>query len=225
MTGNTTNNLDRHPDGRPRLRGQLHSWTAGFAVVAGAVMCVVASGREGWRPLIGCAVYAVALCGLFGISGLFHRVTWGPRAYLRMKRLDHAMIFVFIAGCYTAFSLLLLDRSAAETLLWVAWGGAGGGVALKLVWPRAPRWVGFPLYLGLGCLALFVLPELLARGGGLTLGLLVAGGVIYALGGACWTIRWPDPWPRTFGHHEIFHVAVVVAATLHHLALYRALFV
>ncbi len=218
------NPLDRHPEARPRLRGKLHSWTAGFAIVAGVVMCSLAAGRDGWRPLVGCAIYAVALSGLFLISGLFHRITWTPRAYLRMKRLDHAMIFVFIAGCYTAFSLLLLQGEIAERLLWATWGGAAAGVALKLVWPRAPRWLGFPLYLGLGCLALFVLPELLERGGALTLSLLVAGGVIYAVGGACWTIRWPDPWPRTFGHHEIFHVAVVVAAALHHLALYRALY-
>ncbi|GDX80046.1 membrane protein [Deltaproteobacteria bacterium] len=211
-------------DNRPRLRGKLHAWAAGFAVIAGAAMCVVAAGREGWRPLIGCGIYAVALCGLFSISGLFHRVTWTPRAYLVMKRLDHAMIFVFIAGCYTAFALLLLEPPTAARLLAAVWAGAVAGVALKLVWPRAPRWLGFPLYLGLGCAALAVLPDFLVRGGALTIGLLVAGGAIYAAGGACWAMRWPNPWPRTFAHHEIFHAAVVVAAALHHVALYTALY-
>mgnify|MGYP002636796501 CR=1 FL=1 len=215
--------VDAHPDHRPSLRGKLHAWSTVFALLAGPVLCWHAAGHEGWRPLFGCVVYAVALAGLFGISGLFHRITWSPRAYLRMKRLDHAMIFVFIAGCYTAFSLLLLEPAMAARLLAGVWAGALAGVALKIVWPRAPRWLGFPLYLGLGCVALLVLPDFFARGGYLTLGLLIAGGAIYAVGGACWAARWPNPWPRTFAHHEIFHAAVVLAAAVHHVALYTAL--
>ncbi len=219
---------DTHPRGpplsRPSLRGKLHAWAAGFALLAGFPLCTLAAARDGWKPLVGCLIYAVALCALFGISGLYHRVTWGPRAYLAMKRLDHSMIFVFIAGCYTAFSLLLLDGPLARVLLWSVWGGALAGVALKMVWPRAPRWLGFPLYVGLGCLAFLVLPDLLARGGPLTIGLLITGGLIYIVGGACWAMRWPNPWPQTFGHHEIFHTAVVVAAAVHHVALYSALY-
>lgn len=213
-----------HTDKPPRMRGKIHTWAAVGAAAAVIPLCVVAAGREGWLPLLGCMVYGVCLVALFTISSLFHRITWNPAAYLRMKRLDHAMIFVFIAGCTTAFGLLLLDRSTAADLLGLVWGGALMGVALKLVWPRAPRWLGFPLYVGLGCAALLVLPELLDRGGAVTLGLLIAGGAIYTVGGACWAMRWPNPWPRTFGHHEIFHVAVVVAAAVHHVALYNAIY-
>ena len=211
-----------NPYTRPRMRGWLHVYALGFAVVGGVVLCALAAGREGSKPLVGCVVYAVTMCGMFGTSALYHRRVWGPRAYVTMKRLDHAMIFLFIAGTYTPFALLLLPEQTARLLLTVVWGGALAGVALQTTWPRAPRWLTVPLYVALGWTAVAVMPDVLHRGGVATLALLVAGGVIYSLGAVCFALRWPNPWPRTFAHHEIFHAATVVAAICHNVAVYSA---
>lgn len=208
---------------RPRLRGVLHLWAALAALIAGPALCLAAVDRAGPRAQVGCAIYAITLFALFGISALYHRVVWNPRAYLTMKRLDHAMIFVFIAGCYTGFCLVFLDSALARDLLAVVWGGALLGVGLKLTWPRAPRWIGFPPYVVVSCCPLVLMPEILARRGPLTVVLVLGGGAIYVVGGACWAARWPNPWPRTFAHHEVFHAAVVVAAAAHYVALYTAL--
>ena len=194
------------------------------ALVCGTVLCSLAAGREGWAPLLGCGVYAVMLCGLFGVSALYHRRTWSPRGYAAMKRLDHAMIFLFIAASYTPFCLLLLPADTARPLLGLVWGGALLGVALKVAWPHAPRWLSVPLYIALGWAAAAVTPDLLQHGGGTILTLLLSGGVIYSLGAACYALRWPNPWPHTFAHHEVFHTATVLAATCHQVAVYFALF-
>jgi len=140
-----------------------------------------------------------------------------------MKRLDHSMIFLFIAGTYTPFCLLLLPEQTARLLLTVVWGGALAGVALQTAWPHAPRWLAVPLYVALGWTVVVVIPDILQRGGVATLSLLIAGGVIYSLGAICYALRWPNPWPRTFAHHEIFHAATVVAAICHNVAVYFAL--
>jgi hemolysin III len=140
-----------------------------------------------------------------------------------MKRLDHSMIFLFIAGTYTPFCLLLLPEQTARLLLTVVWGGALAGVALQTAWPRAPRWLAVPLYVALGWTAIAVMPDILHRGGVATVVLLIAGGVIYSLGAICYAIKWPNPWPRTFAHHEIFHAATVIAAICHNVAVYFAL--
>jgi hemolysin III len=206
------------------MRGWLHLYAFGVAIVGGIVLCSIAATRPGWEPLLACAVYAVTVCGLFGISSLYHRRLWGPRGYVLMKRLDHAMIFLFIAGTYTPFCLLLLPEEQAGVLLGVAWAGAVGGAALKLIWPHAPAWLGVPLYIGLGWAAVFVLPDILERGGVTALVLLVVGGVTYSVGALFYAFKWPNPWPSTFGHHEFFHACTLVAAVSHHVAVYFALF-
>jgi hemolysin III len=206
------------------MRGWLHLYAFGVAIVGGIVLCSIAATRPGWEPLLSCGVYAVTVCGLFGISSLYHRRLWGPRGYVLMKRLDHAMIFIFIAGTYTPFCLLLLPEEQAGVLLGVAWAGAIGGAALKLVWLHAPAWFGVPLYIGLGWAAVFVLPDILDRGGVTALVLLVAGGVTYSVGAVFYAFKWPNPWPSTFGHHEFFHACTLVAAVSHHIAVYFALF-
>jgi hemolysin III len=166
----------------------------------------------------------VTICGLFGTSALYHRRVWGPRGYAIMKRLDHSMIFLFIAGTYTPLSFLMLPRRTATIVLAVVWGGALLGVLLQMAWPRAPRWLSVPPYIALGWVAIFVLPDLLHRGGVVPLTLLLAGGVIYSLGALCYALKRPNPWPRTFGHHEFFHAATLIAATCHHIAVYYAVF-
>ncbi len=211
------------PYSRPRMRGWFHVYAFGVALVCGVVMCILATAQDGWKPLVGCAVYAVTVCGLFGVSALYHRRVWGPRGYATMKRLDHSMIFLFIAGTYTPFCLLLLPEQTARLLLTVVWSGAVAGVALQMAWPRAPRWLAVPLYVALGWTAIAVMPDILHRGGVATVILLIAGGVIYSVGAICYALKWPNPWPRTFAHHEIFHAATVVAATCHNVAVYFAL--
>jgi hemolysin III len=206
------------------MRGWLHVYAFAFAIACGIVLCVLAATRPGWTPLVACTIYAVTVCGLFGISSLYHRKLWGRRGYTIMKRLDHSMIFIFIAGSYTPFSLLLLPQERATVLLSAVWAGAMAGAGLKLVWPHAPRWLGVPLYIGLGWAAVFVLPDILNRGGVVALVLLIAGGVIYSVGAIFYALKWPNPWPTTFGHHEFFHACTLLAALCHHVAVYFALF-
>lgn len=212
---------------RPRLRGVLHSYAAAVAVAAGAVLCPVAAREAGTTPFAACLIYAIALCGLFGVSALYHRIPWGPLGYAVMKRLDHAMIFVFIAATYTPFSVMLLPPDKGKTLLTVVWTAAAAGVVLKVAWPRAPRWVGVPLYLALGWAAVFVLPQMLGVGGvfgGTAVALLAAGGIIYSIGSVLYALKWPNPWPTVFGHHEFFHAATIIAAACHYVAVFFALY-
>ncbi|GAB3853810.1 hypothetical protein GCM10029963_45740 [Micromonospora andamanensis] len=141
-----------------------------------------------------------------------------------MRRMDHSMIFLFIAGTYTPFCLLLLETRAAIMMLSIVWGGALGGVALKLIWPHANRWISAPLYLALGWVSVAMLPDILHQGGVTALVLLAVGGAIYTVGAVFYALRRPNPWPTVFGHHEFFHACTLVAAICHHIAIYFALF-
>jgi hemolysin III len=210
--------------GKPRLRGWLHTYAFFAAAAAAVVLAGVAATRPGLTPLVGVAVYSVTICGLFGVSALYHRRVWTPRGYQVMRRLDHAMIFVFIAGTYTPFCLLLLQPASATVILAVVWGGALAGAAVKLAWPHAPRLVSAPLYVALGWVAVAVLPQILHRGGVAVLALVLAGGVSYSVGAVCYALRRPNPWPGVFGHHEVFHAATLVAAICHQVAIYLALY-
>jgi len=210
--------------GKPRMRGWLHTYAFFVAGVCGIVLCSLAATRPGWAPLISCTIYSLTVCGLFGTSALYHRRVWSERGYQVMRRLDHSMIFVFIAGTYTPFCLLLLSGRSAAIMLAVVWGGALAGVALKLVWPHVPRWVSAPLYLALGWVAIAILPDILREGGVTALVLLIVGGAIYSVGAVFYALRRPNPWPTVFGHHEFFHACTLVAAICHHIAIYFALF-
>jgi hemolysin III len=141
-----------------------------------------------------------------------------------MRRLDHSMIFIFIAGTYTPFSVLLLEPARATFILAVVWGGALAGVVAKVFWPNAPRWVSAPLYVALGWVAVLVIPDILGSGGVAAFVLLIAGGAFYTAGALCYALRWPNPWPKVFGHHEFFHACTLVAAICHQIAIYLALF-
>src|SRR6201991_4004207 len=168
--------------GKPRMRGWLHAYAFFVAVVAGIVLCSIAATRPGWSPLVSCIVYSVTVCALFGTSALYHRRVWSERGYQIMRRLDHSMIFIFIAGTYTPFCVLLLTGGKATVFLSLIWAGALGGVALKTIWPNLPRWVGAPLYLALGWGAVAILPEVLHQGGVACLVLLAIGGGVYSVG-------------------------------------------
>ncbi|MBM0237335.1 hemolysin III family protein [Micromonospora sp. ATA32] len=210
--------------GKPRMRGWLHTYAFFVALVCGIVLCSIAASRPGWAPLVSCVIYSLTVCGLFGTSALYHRRVWSERGYQIMRRMDHSMIFVFIAGTYTPFCLLLLDTRHATIMLSLVWGGALAGVAVKLIWPHAPRWVSAPLYLALGWVAVAMLPEILHSGGVTALVLLIVGGGIYSVGAIFYALRRPNPWPTVFGHHEFFHACTLLAAICHHIAIYFALF-
>ncbi|MEU8083481.1 hemolysin III family protein [Micromonospora sp. NPDC049101] len=209
--------------GKPRMRGWLHTYAFFVALVCGVVLCSIAATRPGWAPLVGCLIYSLTVCGLFGTSALYHRRVWSERGYQVMRRMDHSMIFVFIAGTYTPLCLLLLAARPATVMLALVWGGALAGVALKVVWPHVPRWVSAPLYLALGWVAVAMLPEILHGGGVAALVLLIAGGAIYSAGAVFYALRRPNPWPTVFGHHEFFHACTLLAALCHHIAIYFAL--
>jgi hemolysin III len=209
---------------RPRLRGWLHVWAFGVSIAAGVMLVTVTAATRGDRAAAATSVYATTVSLLFGTSALYHRVVWTPLRQALMARLDHSMIFVFIAGTYTPFALLVLPESAGDIVLTVVWIGALVGVTLKAVWITAPRQLSVPLYLALGWVAVFVFPDLLRHGGVAAFVMLLAGGLVYTLGAVVYAARWPDPAPSVFGFHEVFHLCTVVAAISHYLAVWFAVY-
>ncbi len=201
---------------KPRLRGVSHQYAFYVAVAAGAVLVVFAQGAQA-RVAVG--VYALSLCAMFGASALYHRIDWPPRPSVWMRRLDHAMIYVLVAGTYTPFALLVLAPALGWTLLGIVWAGALAGVALSLVWIDAPRALRALLYVVLGWLGLVALPQLWNRVGAMAVVLLATGGLLYTLGAVVYARRRPDPSPRVFGYHEVFHVLVIAAAAVQFAAV------
>ncbi|REO52932.1 PAQR family membrane homeostasis protein TrhA, partial [Mycobacterium tuberculosis] len=158
-------------------------------------------------------------------SATYHRVNWkSATARNWMKRADHSMIFVFIAGSYTPFALLALPAHDGRVVLSIVWGGAIAGILLKMCWPAAPRSVGVPLYLLLGWVAVWYTATILHNAGVTALVLLFVGGALYSIGGILYAVRWPDPWPTTFGYHEFFHACTAVAAICHYIAMWFVVF-
>lgn len=201
---------------KPRLRGVFHQYAFFVSLGSGALLVLLAATT---RASLAVAVYAASVSVLFGVSALYHRVTWTAPARRRMRRLDHAMIFLLIAGTYTPVGLLVLKGTLATVVLAVVWGGALAGIVLELVWARAPRWLGGAVYLALGWVAVVAMPQLFARlgvAGGL---LIVAGGLVYSAGALVYARRRPDPVPAVFGYHEVFHLLVIVGVAAHFLAI------
>jgi hemolysin III len=201
---------------KPRLRGVLHEYSF-FVSLGSGLMLVLASSPDLAR--LASAVYASALAGLFGVSALYHRVTWPPRAGAWMRRLDHAMIFLLIAGTYTPIALLMLPRPKGLLLLALVWTASLAGIVFNLVWITAPRIVSPALYLVLGWIAVLALPDLLANVSLPTLLLLTSGGVVYSIGALVYAMRRPNPVPAVFGYHEVFHALTIAAAGLHFAAV------
>ena len=201
---------------KPRMRGVLHAYAFFAALGAGAMLVVAADGGD---RRVAAAVYAFGLAGLLGTSALYHRVTWSSdRARMWMRRLDHSMIFVLIAATATPVALLVLDDPLRTVLLAVAWGGAGAGVLLAFLWPMRPKWLSSVLYVGVGWSGLMALPGLAAEHFP-ALVLIGAGGLMYSIGAVVYASSRPDPWPGTFGYHEVFHALVTAAAALHFVAV------
>jgi hemolysin III len=209
---------------KPRLRGWLHAYAAAVSIASGAVLVGVAAALRGGSAGATTGVYAATVTLLFGTSALYHRIDWGPRGHALMKRLDHSMIFVFIAGTYTPIAALTLPRSSAVVVLVAVWTGAVFGVVLQSAWPSAPRWLSVPCYIALGWVAVFVLPQLLRNAGVAALVLIAVGGIVYTIGGIVYGLKRPNPLPGVFGFHEVFHLCTLVAAVCHYVAIWLAVF-
>ncbi|MDT4935925.1 MAG: hemolysin [Pseudonocardiales bacterium] len=209
---------------KPRLRGWLHAYAAAVSIASGAVLVAVAAALRGGPAGATTSVYAATVTLLFGTSALYHRINWGPRGHALMKRLDHSMIFVFIAGTYTPIAALTLPRSSAVLVLVAVWTGAVFGVVLQSAWPSAPRWLSVPCYIALGWVAVFVLPQLLRNAGVAALVLIAVGGIVYTIGGIVYGLKRPNPLPGVFGFHEVFHLCTLIAASCHYVAIWLAVF-
>jgi hemolysin III len=208
---------------KPRLRGWLHAGTFPVALVAGMVL--VALGPT-LMARLSAAVYALTSALLFGVSGAYHRGQWSPRAHDVLRRFDHANIYLIIAGTYTPFALLILEGNVRILVLSVVWAGAVAGVLFRVLWVRASRWLCTALYLGLGWVATLFLPQFLKGTAVVVAVLVLLGGVLYSAGGLVYGLRRPDPSPRWFGFHEVFHALTVAAYVLQYIAVsfvvYRA---
>ena len=204
---------------RPRLRGWLHLVAAPVALVAGVVLIAF-----GTHHRIALTVYTISVVGLFTTSATYHRVTWTPRGRRIMKRLDHLMIFVLIAGSYTGFAAVALQPHQAREVLIVVWAGALLGVAFRMLWPSAPRWVMTPAYVALGWVAIFFMGAIIRGGGVAAAVLMLVGGAFYSLGAAAYATRRPDPRPATFGYHEVFHLCTLIGALCHYVGIWLALY-
>jgi hemolysin III len=200
----------------PRLRGVSHTAAFFLSLIAASVAVVLARSP---RAAVALAVYGVGLVALFGCSALYHRWPGPARFKLMLQRIDHSTIFVFIAATYTPVAVIMLHGTIRWLILAIAWAGAAAGVAFSLGWITAPRVLVAGSYLLLGWIAVVALPQLLGVLGVFPLALLAAGGLLYSAGALVYAAQRPDPWPRTFGFHEIFHALVIVAAAAHYVAI------
>jgi hemolysin III len=202
------------PAFRPRLRGVLHQWAFVVSLVAGVALVLEAGSA---RARLAVSVYALSVAALFGTSAVYHRVDWrrlGARRW--MRRLDHTMIFVLIAGSYTPFGLLVLHGTLGAAILITAWAAALVGAVFKLIWIDAPGWLIATTYISIGWIALIATPELVDRLGIAAVASLALGGILYSVGAVIYARKRPDPVPEMFGYHELFHLLVILAAAVHY---------
>jgi hemolysin III len=202
---------------KPRLRGVSHEWAC-FAFIGIGVALVVAA-PEG-KATLAAAIYAASVVALFGTSALYHRINWiSARARRWMRRLDHSMIFLLIAGTTTPFCVLVLTGPLADALLVAVWAGAAAGIVVELIWVEAPKWVTTIVYLAVGWTGALGFPAIVVAAGVGAGALIAIGGILYTAGAVVYARQRPDPRPATFGYHEIFHVLVIAAAAAHFAAI------
>ena len=208
---------------KPKLRGWLHLATAPLTLAAGIVLVVLSPTAT---TRIGSALFAGSALVLFSVSAIYHTGTWSPRTWAFLRRFDHSNIFLLIAGSYTPFALILLEGTQQVVLLSVVWSGAIAGVAFRVFWTDAPRWLYTPIYIALGWAAIFFIPGFfrgateLGDGIGVAIfTLIVAGGALYTLGGVVYGFKRPSPWPRWFGFHEVFHTFTILAFVSHYVGV------
>lgn len=203
---------------KPRFRGWLHAGAAPLALAAGIVLVALAP-TPGTR--IASAVYALTGILLFGVSAVYHRGNWSPGVKKILKRLDHTNIMLVIAGSYTPLAVSLLPRDTAEVLLWIIWSGAVAGVAFRLLWLNAPRWLYTPVYIALGLAAVFYIPDFWSINPAVAV-LVMAGGAAYIAGAVIYALKRPNPSVTWFGFHEIFHAFTLVGFACHFIAIMMA---
>ncbi len=199
---------------KPLMRGRSHEYAFIASLTLAPIMIVLAPGVA---PRFVVAVYVVGITGLFGISALYHRPAWGPTGHALMRRLDHSMIFIAISATYTPIAVFALDDGIGTLVLWVVWFGTLSGIILHNLWPRAPYHLTAVPYVAVGWVALLAMKDIWNSLGVAGFVLVVVGGGLYTIGALVYALRRPDPWPSTFGYHEIFHLLVISAAALHYV--------
>ncbi|WP_425956247.1 PAQR family membrane homeostasis protein TrhA [Xylanimonas sp. McL0601] len=204
---------------KPKLRGWIHAVTAPLALAAGIVLVVLSPPVAG---KVAATVFMVTSLSLFGTSAVYHRGQWSVKVAAALRRMDHANIFLIIAGTYTPLAVLLLPTRTATILLFIVWGGAVVGLLARVFWMSAPRWAYVPVYVALGWVAVAYMNQFWATGGPAVVWLVIAGGIAYTLGAVIYGTKFPNPSPRWFGFHEIFHALTVVGFTCHTVAIFIA---
>jgi hemolysin III len=194
----------------------LHQVAFAISLAVGALLIADADGA---RRRAAAAVFAGSVAFCFGASALYHRVTWTPSVRLWMRRVDHAGVYLLIAGTYTPVCLLVLGGAWRTVVLAIVWTGAGAAIALKFVWVGAPNWLAALTGVALGWVAVVALPQLVARLDPAAVVLLVVGGIAYSVGAVVYALRRPDPVPHVFGYHELFHALTIVAVTCQYVAI------
>jgi hemolysin III len=210
---------EQAPPAKPAARGWIHAAVFPLTVAGGITLVALA---HGGAAKVGCAVYAISATLLFGTSATYHLGRWGPLWEGVLRRIDHSNIAIIIAGTYTPLALALLTGRTRVVLLAVVWGGALAAILIRVLWLHAPRWSYVPIYLALGWVAVGFMPQFWRSGGPAIVWLLLAGGVAYTAGAIVYGLRRPNPWPRHFGFHEIFHVGTVIGFACHFAAVVAA---
>jgi hemolysin III len=200
---------------RPSLRGVLHAIAFVVSLAIGSVFVAFAPAGHA----LGAAVFAATVSVMLGTSALYHRVTWPPERRLWMRRADHAALFLLIAGTYTPVALIGLSGAWRTTVLAVVWSGAALAALTKIVWVGAPNWLSAAIGIALGWIAVVALPQLAHREGLAPILLLLIGGLAYTAGAIVYATRCPDPLPRVFGYHEVFHALTIVALCCQYVAI------
>lgn len=201
---------------KPKLRGWIHAGASPLVLAAAIVLVALSPTTPArWAN----TVFGISAVMLFGTSAIYHRGTWSPRAAGVLRRMDHTNIFLIIAGSYTPLAVLLLPWTTARTLLLIVWIGALAGTLARVFWLGAPRWFYVPVYVALGWVAVWFLPSFARYGSAAIMWLVIAGGLAYTLGAVVYGTKRPDPSPRWFGFHEIFHALTVAGFTCHYVAV------
>jgi hemolysin III len=206
--------LENRP--KPRLRGVLHQAAFSVALVVGALLVIFAHGT---RASLAAAVFAGSVAAMLGTSALYHRITWSPRVRPWMRRLDHAGIYLLIAGSYTPVGLLTLSGRMRTVVLTVVWAGAALAIALKFAWVAAPKWLSVVIAIALGWIGVVAMPQIWKDAGPVAVALLSAGGLAYTAGAIVYARRRPEPVPEVFGYHELFHALTIVAVACQYVAI------
>lgn len=206
----------REQMGKPAGRGVLHLVATPLAV---AYCIVLITFSQTTAEVVGAVVFLVASLLLFGFSAAYHLGNWSPKVLGILKKVDHANIFVLIAGTYTPITLSLLEGAPLIICLSIVWGGAIVGSAMHMSWVDFPRWLYVSLYLAVGWVAVWYMPDIWEAGTPAVVWLVIAGGIIYTVGALFYATKWPNPWPKHFGFHEFFHLCTVLAYACHAVAI------